>query len=158
MRIARQGKEYLKITEENYRRLCPVTDKVHLVHISFQETPNSYTLDRILELYDQTNRFIIDSDIRFYNDYFKRRNKKYYVMNNYEDKDILSFFRKNNKIAFSFIEHYYEDELNIFSLELIKGILRNSEVVMANESILDDFLQEIIDMLEWQGNVVLINE
>jgi hypothetical protein len=81
--------------------------------------------------------------------------KKYYVENFKNNKRFISFFRKNNKIVFSF-PALNEEMVDFFMDKVVfQDLLRNVEVI-----IMDDFQFSELKWLmkEWEGNVILYNK
>jgi hypothetical protein len=83
-----------------------------------------------LEKFPLTNRYIISDNIKFYNDILKAR-KKYYVENMIGD-NLISFFKKNNKVLLN-IENLFDYQLELIEKEYF-DILRNVEVLSMKES------------------------
>jgi hypothetical protein len=82
MLITKPGKDIINISEKDYdNNYIKTKSKIHLIKLSFK-TPTFEKIDWVVKNYSHTNRYIISDNIRIYNDYFKRTNKKYYVENN----------------------------------------------------------------------------
>lgn len=154
MRITRIGSDYISINEDNlYDKNLLSIPRVHLIKLNFWN-PTRKKIEKVLELYPRTNRFIIDNNIRIYNNILKRTSKKFYVSNT-ENSDIISFFRKNNKVLVDFTK------LNVFEKQflLLNGVfedlLKNTEVIYIEK---DVFKTKKDDLKKWNGNVILHDE
>lgn len=112
-------------------------------------SPSKQYIERIQTLFPKTNRYIVDSNIRIYNEYLKYTVKKFYVENTV-DIPLVSFFRKNNKILLNF-NRLKPLEME-FLLSTLSDLLRNVEVVQMNERTFNDY-KHILQ--EWDGNVIL---
>lgn len=140
--------EYWLRTNENI-----IQKKIHLVKISFS-SPNEEKLDQLLYILPKTNRFIIDNDIKLYNDYFKKTKKKYYVENTFKDQErFISFLRKNNKILIDFtkIESFNLKHV-LFELAW-EDLLNNIEILKISKV---DFELYKSHLSNWDGNVILM--
>jgi len=151
MRITNVGTDYISLNEENY------TDtkfqnivRVHLIKLDF-ETPTKNLINKVLYLFPKTNRFVIEDNIREYNSILKRTSKKYYVMNKV-GVDIISFFRKNNKILLNF-NNLSKEEKDFFLMDgIFDDVLRNTEVIAISKN-MHDMKMEVLD--KWKGNVII---
>jgi len=146
------GKDYIEIDEKNWdSEEFRSIKKIHLIKMNFIE-PTVDKINRILKKYPNTNRFVVDNNIRLYNDVLKKTIKKYYVENNVNDNNILSFFRKNNKILFNF--NNLSDLKKRFFLDnfIFYDILHNVEVVRMAE---EDFDEKYDIIKNWNGNVIV---
>lgn len=151
MRITKVGTDYISLNENNFAdtRFQNI-QRVHLIKLDFQE-PTRILIDRVLNLFPKTNRFVIEDNIRDYNSILKRTSKKYYVMNKI-GADIISFFRKNNKILLNFNNLSIEEQ-NFFLMDgVFEDILKNTEVIACNKDI-HDMKMEVLD--KWKGNVII---
>ena len=140
--------EYWLMSNENI-----IQKKIHLVKISFS-TPNEEKLDQLLYILPKTNRFIIDNNIKLYNDYFKKTKKKYYVENTFKDQErFISFLRKNNKILIDFtkIESFNLKHV-LFELAW-EDLLNNIEILKISKV---DFELYKSHLSNWDGNVILM--
>lgn len=153
MKLSRLNNEYIEIDENwlnhNYSKL---EKKYHLVKINLKN-PTKEKLDKIIKLLFKTNRFIVSNNITFYNLYFKKTRKKYYVENVFCDDKIISFLRKNNKILFNFSSFNINELEKVFEKYLLKDILNNVEVIKINSEMLEKY-SDILN--KWNGNVILI--
>jgi hypothetical protein len=152
-KVAVPGKDVLVIDENSFEELMEVTQKVHLIKFAFKND-NEETIKSVKEVlnnFPSTNRFIVDNNIRMYNSILKDiPGKKYYVQNS-NDK-LVSFFRKNNKVVFSF--HSLNKEFEDFFLneDIFKDLLNNVEVIIMEPYQLDEMKWA---MKNWNGNVIL---
>ena len=151
MRITKVGTDYISLNEDNFAdtRFQKI-QRVHLIKLDFQE-PTRIIIDRVLNLFPKTNRFVIEDNIRDYNSILKRTSKKYYVMNKI-GADIISFFRKNNKILLNFNNLSYEEQTFFLMDGVFEDVLKNTEVIAVNKDI-HDMKMEVLD--KWKGNVIL---
>lgn len=154
MRITAIGSDYISVNEENYgSETYQSIPRVHLIKFDFA-MPTYDLVNQVLHLYQKTNRFVIEDNIREYNSILRRTEKKYYVMNK-EGADIISFFRKNNKILLNFM-NLSKEEQNFFLMEgIFEDVLRNTEVIALNKIMYDEKM-EVLD--KWKGNVIIIGK
>ncbi|GAF98818.1 unnamed protein product, partial [marine sediment metagenome] len=109
MRITAIGSDYIRVDEDNYNSSAyQKIPRVHLVKFDFA-MPTHELVREVLHLFPKTNRFVIEDNIREYNSILRRTEKKYYVMNK-RGADIISFFRKNNKILLNFLTLSNEEQ------------------------------------------------
>jgi hypothetical protein len=153
MRLTIPGKDVIAIREGTfsfYKDKVKNT-KVHLIKLDFEE-PNEDKILDTLNTFPETNRYIIDSNVKLYNSFLKNTNKKYYIKNK-KGTDLISFFRKNNKILMDFTC------LNLtefsFIVNNLSDLLRNVEIIMVDKSTFDDN-ENILKF--WKGNVVIFDE
>lgn len=151
MRITVVGTDYIEVDEENYSsEIFQKISRVHLIKLNFT-MPTYDLIDQVLYLFPKTNRFVIEDNIRQYNSILRKTEKKYYVMNK-QGSDIISFFRKNNKILFNFM-NLTEEEKDFFLMEgIFEDLLRNTEVIAITKMIYDEKI-ETLD--KWKGNVII---
>jgi hypothetical protein len=151
MRITKVGTDYISLNENNFSdQKFQNISRVHLIKLDFQK-PTRILIDRVLHLFPKTNRFIIEDNIREYNSILKRTSKKYYVMNKI-GVDIITFFRKNNKILINFNNLSKEEEEFFLMDGIFEDVLKNSEVIAVNKDT-HDIKMEVLD--KWKGNVIL---
>ena len=154
MRITKVGSDYIVVNEDNfssdtYQRI----PRVHLIKLDFA-IPTHELVNQVLHLFPKTNRFVIEDNIREYNSILRRTEKKYYVMNK-KGSDIISFFRKNNKILLNLM-NLSKEERDFFLMEgVFEDLLRNTEVISVSKKIYDEKM-EVLD--KWKGNVIIISE
>ncbi len=153
MRITKLGSDYISIAEENlYDEKLLSIPRVHLIKLRFFN-PTEDKIKKVLSLDPKTNRFVIEDNIRIYNNVLKRTNKKYYVMN-MPDVGFISFFRKNNKVLLNLL-HLSPFEKQFVLAVCLEDVLRNIEVIQLEE---EDFLDAREKFERWNGNVILNNE
>jgi hypothetical protein len=157
-KVAIPGKDVLVINDDNFEELTEASKKVHLIKFAF-ENESQDTIEKVhtcLQNFPSTNRFIVDNHIRMYNGILKDiPGKKYYVQNYDGNKKLVSFFRKNNKVVFSF-PSLTEDFVDFFMDRVVfKDLLFNVEVI-----IMDKFQYDELKWLmqNWCGNVILYNK
>lgn len=154
MRITAIGSDYISVNEENYSsNSFQKIPRVHLIKFDFA-MPTYDLVNQVLHLFPKTNRFVIEDNIREYNSILRRTEKKYYVMNK-PGSDIISFFRKNNKILLNLM-NMPKEERDFFLMEgIFEDVLRNTEVIAVNKRVYDEKM-EVLD--KWKGNVIIIGE
>jgi hypothetical protein len=154
MRITAIGSDYISVNEENYSsNAYQSIPRVHLIKFDFA-MPTYDLVNQVLQLFPKTNRFVIEDNIREYNSILRRTEKKYYVMNK-KNSDIISFFRKNNKILLNLM-NMSKEEQDFFLMEgVFEDVLRNTEVIAVDKKIYDEKM-EVLD--KWKGNVIIIGE
>jgi len=150
VKFTQLGTDYIGVTESNIEseELLSIP-RVHLIKLNFFQ-PTEEKIYRTLALYPKTNRFVIEDNIRIYNNVLKKTNKKYYVMN-LPGVGFISFFRKNNKVLLNV------ENLNIFEKQFVlsvclEDVLKNIEVIQLNKS---DFEEYESIFRKWNGNVIL---
>jgi hypothetical protein len=157
-KVAIPGKDVLVIEEKNQHLTEEDGHKVHLIKFGFRDdSPETVeSVKNVLENFPSTNRFIVDNYIRMYNSILKDiPGKKYYVQNYNGNKKLISFFRKNNKVVFSF-PSLTEEHVDFFMDRVVfKDLLFNVEVI-----IMDDFQYSGLKyyLNNWEGNIILYNE
>jgi hypothetical protein len=151
MKITSMGTDFISIDENNLddENLSRIP-KIHLIKLNFFK-PTKQKVEDVIENFPTTNRFVIIDNIRIYNYILKETNKKYYIENN-PNSDIISFFRKNNKVLINF------NNLNTFSKQFLlsdgvfEDVLKNTEVIMIDKSI---FNEKRNVLKNWPGNVII---
>lgn len=160
-KVAIPGKDVLLINDDNYDMMMEqqdYTSKIHLIKFGFADDSDETQkkVKNVIEGYSNTNRFIVDKFIRMYNNILRDiPGKKYYVQNFNGNKRLISFFRKNNKVVFSF-PSLTEEHVDFFLDRVVfKDLLSNIEVI-----IMDDFQYSEMKWLmkDWEGNVILYNK
>lgn len=153
MKITQPGRDIIRVTEEDYENgeVVSSEDKVHLIKFAFEE-PDNDKVNWVFETYPDTKRFVVEQDIKFYNDILKKTNKKYYVENS-NNTSLITFFRKNNKVLLNFSKLFSEER--DFILEyLLNDILKNVEIIAIDK---DNFERYFETFRKWKGNVVIDN-
>lgn len=152
MRITKIGSDYIVVNEGNYSsEEFQKISRVHLIKFDFA-IPTYDLVKQVLYLFPKTNRFVIEDNIREYNSILRNTEKKYYVMNK-KDADIISFFRKNNKILLNMMS-LSKEECNFFLMEgIFEDVLRNIEVIAMSKKIYDEKI-EVLD--KWKGNCLIV--
>lgn len=148
MKIAYIGTDYIILNEDNINEFVD-KEKIHLIKLDFKEPTDNLIL-KVLELYPNTNRFVISNNIKIYNDVLKQTTKKYYIENT-ENSKLITFFRKNNKVLFNF--NNVNTKVKEFLLDnFLFDILKNVEVIIID---IDSFNNKESILKNWNGNVVL---
>ena len=156
MKITKIGSDYI-IVDENVIDSGLVRFKkiprIHLIKFEFKY-PTETLVNRVIENFPRTQRFVIDDNIKIYNSILRRTSKKYYVMNR-KDADIISFFRKNNKILFNF-NNLSREEQDFFLMDgVFEDVLKNTEVVVLQKNH-HDLKMHVLDA--WKGNCIIARE
>ncbi len=148
MRLTRLGTDYICVSEDNVTKYISLP-RVHLIKMKFFN-PTREKIRTVLDAYPKTRRFVIEDNIRIYNQALKRTNKKFYV-ENVEGTGFISFFRKNNKVLLNVIKlSTFEKQ---FALNIcLEDILRNIEVIQLEEVDFEEY-RELFE--QWSGNVIL---
>lgn len=151
MRITKIGSDYITVNEENlYDDSLTSLPRVHLIKLEF-DNPNEVKVKQVLQAYPVTNRFVIEKDIRTYNYILRKTSKKYYVMNTPED-NLISFFRRNNKVLINVMNLNDNERRMVLFDDVFRDVLRNTEVIMIDRETFDE-KREIL--MEWNGNVII---
>ncbi len=151
MRLTQIGRDYVVVNEENLKdkELIDIP-RIHLIKLSF-DTPNKEKIEGVLQLFPRTNRFVIDRDIKTYNDVLKYSTKKFYVENRV-GASLISFFRKNNKVLVNFNRLRDIERDFLLSEFVLPDMLRNVEVIQITRS---DFDKSYKYLEIWDGNIIL---
>lgn len=148
MKITILGKDLINIREGIKISNYDYNEKVHLIKLSY-ENPTIEKMDNIMNTFPKTNRFIIDDNIRFYNYYFKNRYKKYYVSNK-NGTQLISFFKKNNKVLLD-VTKLDEFEAQFVLNVCLEDVLENIEVMLIQK---EDYERRLETFNEWKGNLI----
>lgn len=154
MIVSKYKEDYIEVDEKwLIHNHVPTERKIHLVKLCFN-FPCEEMMDQVLDLLPKTNRFIIENNVKFYNSYFKQTKKKYYVENTLKDeKNFISFLRKNNKILLN-LKAISNVMLKYFILELVfEDVLRNVEIIKMDK---EDYIERQDMLKEWSGNVIIL--
>ncbi len=151
MRLTKIGQDYVVVNEDNLKDpdLLDIP-RIHLIKMSFIE-PTKEKIEAVLQLFPRTNRFVIDREIKIYNDALKYTAKKFYVENRV-GASIISFFRKNNKVLVNFNRLRALEREFLLSDFVLPDMLRNVEVIQLTKTDFD----KVYRMVDgWDGNVVI---
>ena len=153
MRFTIPGVDYITLTEKNLDdEKIQQIPKIHLIKLDFQK-PSAELINKTIVIFKNTNRFIISNNIKIYNDLLKDKYKKYYI-ENIHGTQLISFFRKNNKIMLNLL-NLCNEELDFITYEnVFPDILKNCEVIQL-DIILYKRLKPYFN--EWSGNIILDN-
>lgn len=150
MKIAEIDKDYIVINEQNmYDYKKDETRKIHLIKLTFKN-PTKEKIYQIFDVFFNTKRFIIEDNIKFYNYIFRTTRRKYYVENKKED-DLITFFKRNNKVLLNINSLTKENKNYILNTNLT-GILKNIEVIFIN---INDYEKYKDKFINWNGNIIL---
>lgn len=149
MKVTLPGSDYIVLDDHNINE-CIDIPKIHLIKICLS-VPSTNTVCSIIQKFSKTNRFIIEDNIKFYNDIFKHYSKKFYVENKSDDR-LISFFRKNNKVLLNVCNLNFVDEE--FIRLNIEDVLRNIEVIQLTTNLFrsNDYY---LPLENWRGNVII---
>ena len=151
IKITKPGSDIIRITDVDYGKNITVEEKIHLIRLAFDE-PTIEKMNWVLETFQKTHRFIIDAEhIRFYNGFFKRTSKKYYVINDETTDGLISFFKKNNKVLLD-ITVLPEFEKQFVLNVAFKDVLRNTEVIIIEK---DDYTSHLDELNMYNGNCII---
>jgi hypothetical protein len=152
MKLTVAGKDVISINEDNvegYKQEAAKGTKFHVIKFNFVD-PTKEKVEDVLKYFDNTNRFIISDNIKFYNGHLKYVGKKYYVQNN-SGNNFVSFVRKNNKILCDFTRMTQAEAA--FLLEnYLEDILRNTEIIIIDENDMSTYSSLL---KAWPGNVII---
>jgi len=151
MQITSAGSDYIRINEDSlYDESLINIGRVHLIQLDF-EYPTESKIKQVLKLYPKTKRYIINDNIRIYNYILRSTSKKYYI-ENLPGSNLISFFRKNNKVLLNF--NNLSDIESMFLLsDNFEDLLKNVEVIKINKEV----YKSKFDILNlWRGNVIII--
>ncbi|KFZ26316.1 MAG: hypothetical protein KQ78_01489 [Candidatus Izimaplasma bacterium HR2] len=151
MKITKMGSDYVCISENNMtdEKLLSIP-RIHLIEMGFKE-PTYEKVEYVLKTYKSVNRFVINDNIKFYNDILRNTNKKYYVVNTSNDM-LITFFKRNNKVLLNTINLNPLERAFVFSVAL-EDVLNNVEVIIINEKYYKDNPEPFNT---WSGNLILI--
>jgi len=151
MRMTIPGKDVIVVNDDNLD-VCvkpEYEERAHIVKLSFKQ-PTNDKINKAIRTYSNTNRFIIDNNVKFYNSIFKKVGKKYYVQNE-DGSNFVSFVRRNNKILVDFTR-MTQTEKRFLMDNYLGDILRNCEVILVEENDLDTYSNQLKG---WNGNVII---
>jgi len=124
--------------------------RIHLIKLDFKE-PTLEKVEFVLNTFKSTNRFVIDNNIRFYNDILRNTNKKYYISNTEADK-IITFFKRNNKVILDTTRLSVLEKAFVFSVAL-EDVLSNTEVIIVGQKY---YRENPGPYNNWSGNLILV--
>lgn len=151
MKITNVGSDYIVISEANLadQSLLRIP-KIHLIKLDFKN-PTKEKVEYVLSTFKNTNRLIIDSNIKFYNSLLKNTSKKYYVANN-EGDTLVTFFKRNNKVLLDTTKLSPLEKAFVFSVAL-EDVLQNTEVIIVPEK---NYRDNPGPYNTWSGNLILV--
>jgi len=151
MKMTKMGSDYVRMNESNIAdaKLLSIP-RIHIIKLDFKE-PTYDKLQYVLTTYKSVNRFVIDDNIRFYNDVFKKTNKKYYVSNTEKDS-LISFFKRNNKVLLDTTKLNPFEKVFVFSIAL-EDVLSNLEVIIVSEKMYNENPEPYE---KWSGNLIIV--
>ncbi len=151
MKITKMGSDYICISELNIadESLLKIP-RIHLIKLDFKE-PTHEKVEYVLKTFNSTNRFVIDGNVKFYNDILRNTNKKYYIANTENDK-IITFFKRNNKVLLDTTKLNILEKAFVFSVAL-EDVLANTEVVIVGQKYYRD---NPGPYNSWSGNLILV--
>jgi hypothetical protein len=152
MKLTVPGKDIITVDESSLDSLH-ADIKIHLIKFKFSQ-PTQSKIDKVFLSYPHTNRFIIDNNVKIYNDVLKSTSKKYYVMNRASQEGLISFFRKNNKVLLC-IPNLIPAERRFVLTHALDDVLRNLEIIMIDKP---NFEANVDKFKAWNGNVILYAE
>ena len=147
MRTTDIGTDYVRIDEDSINSFLGV-ERVHIIELLFFK-PTERKIKKVLQLYPKTNRYVISDNIRTYNYILKGTSKKYYVMN-IQGAQLITFFKKNNKVLVNLSE--FEKQFLLID-DNFGDVLRNTEVIMIDQEI---FAEKKSFLETWSGNVIVV--
>ena len=151
MKITRTGTDYVRINEltmaDEYITSIP---RIHIIKLDFKE-PTDDKVNFILKTFSSTNRYVIDNNIRFYNNILRQTNKKYYIANTSEDR-LITFFKRNNKVLLDTTILNPLEKAFVFSIAL-QDVLFNTEVMIVKDK---DYKENTETFNKWSGNLIIV--
>ena len=153
MRETKIGTDYIVIDEEsiNDEQLQKIP-RVHLIKLDF-ERPTDSKVRKVLDLFPKTNRYVINDNIKLYNNILKYTNKKYYIENSIGDP-VITFFKKNNKVLLNCNHLSDIDKEYLLDIAVFEDVLKNTEVIIIDQENYEKFK---LVLENWSGNVVINN-
>jgi hypothetical protein len=151
MKITKMGSDYVCISELNIadESLLKIP-RIHLIKLDFKE-PTFDKVEYVLKTFNSTNRFVIDDNVKFYNDILRNTNKKYYIANTENDK-IITFFKRNNKVLLDTTKLGILEKAFVFSVALA-DVLSNTEVIIVSQK---HYKDNPGPYNTWSGNLILV--
>ncbi len=151
MRVTKIGTDYICINELSMadKNLISIP-RIHIIKLDFDD-PTDEKVEYVLKTFGLTNRFVIDNNIRFYNNILRKTNKKYYVANT-EDDRLITFFKRNNKVLLDTTILNPLERAFVFSIAL-QDVLLNTEVMIIRSK---DYKENAEIFNKWSGNLILV--
>jgi hypothetical protein len=151
MKITKMGSDYvcvdeLSMADESLQKI----PRIHLIKLDFK-APSREKVEFVLKTFRSTNRFVIDDNIKFYNDILRNTNKKYYISNTEEDK-LITFFKRNNKVLLDTTRLGILEKSFVFSVAL-EDVLANTEVIIVQQKY---YKENPGPYNNWSGNLILV--
>jgi len=151
MKITTMGSDYVRINELNMTdQKIQSIPRIHLIKLEFKN-PSLEKVEYVLKTFKLTNRFVIDSNVKFYNDILRNTNKKYYISNVEGDK-LITFFKRNNKVLLDTTKLSILEKAFVFSVSL-EDILLNTEVMIVGHKF---YKENPAPYNNWSGNLILV--
>lgn len=151
MKITKMGTDYVRISETNLadKKLLEIP-RIHIIKLDFKD-PTVEKVEYVLKVFSGTNRFVVSDNVKFYNSILKNTNKKYYIAN-IEGDQLISFFKRNNKVLLDTTRLNPLEKAFVFSV-CLADVLLNTEVMIAEEK----FYRENLETFNnWTGNLILV--
>jgi len=127
--ITEVGKDIINVDEDNY--LDGTNKKIHIINLTFKH-PTREKMNVVLNNFKKTNRFIVNDNVKLYNNLLRNINKKYYICNNVGDV-IISFYKINNKVVLNTFNLTQIENEFLYNDVILIDILCNSEVIITNK-------------------------
>jgi hypothetical protein len=145
------GSDYVCINELNMADpSLQAIPRIHLIKLDFKD-PTLEKVEFVMKSFSSTNRFVIDKNIKFYNDILRNTNKKYYISNTEDDK-LITFFKKNNKVILDTTRLSILEKAFVFSVAL-SDVLANTEVIIVGQKY---YRENPGPYNNWSGNLILV--
>ena len=154
IKITKPGEDIVVISDQDYNKELKTENKIHLIRLKF-DTPTVDKMNWVIDCFYKTHRFVIDAEhIRFYNGFFKRTNKKYYVINDKSTNGLISFFKKNNKVLLDITALNEMDRMYALNVAFA-DILRNTEVIIISKA---DYTEHLEELNMYNGNCIIADD
>ena len=151
MKITKMGSDYISVNELNMAdESLQKISRIHLIKLDFKE-PTFDKVEFVIKTFRSTNRFVIDKNIKFYNDILRNTNKKYYISNTENDK-LVTFFKRNNKVLLDMTRLSVLEKAFVFSVAL-EDVLMNTEVIIVGNK---NYRDNPGRYNNWSGNLILV--
>jgi len=153
MKFTLSGRDVISLTDETLKDCkIPSDQKIHLIKIDIT-SPSPKAIEAITMMFPNTNRYIIsaNSNIKVFNDTFKRLTKKYYVENETNSR-LVSFLRKNNKVLLNVAKLSPHDYTFVDNESVLVDLLWNVEVMSVPIKFYESWKPLFTN---WPGNLIL---